>query len=93
MVLCFGGVVVATEGAWGLLWVAGNATIGSPVACVYMLQRLIRGESIAIGAVLLTLGVVVKKRCSGPSYISLRILSRLLGHCHWTSIFLCLRDP
>jgi hypothetical protein len=42
--LALSGIVVATEGLKGLWWVLGFCTLGSPVACAYIIYKVQRAS-------------------------------------------------
>jgi hypothetical protein len=42
LALC--GIIIATEGQKGIPWVLGVCILGSPVACAYMIFKLLQGN-------------------------------------------------
>ena len=43
-------IIVATENwMWGFVWILGMCLLGSPVACLYIIYKVIKGSRLKIG--------------------------------------------
>jgi len=48
--LCLSGIVLASESSWivGVAWVLGFCLLGSPLCCLWVILRLVRGGTLRI---------------------------------------------